>query len=147
MTGTKDDAEDAAIPPPATPPVNPVAIRWNDVWHQVAEDLAAHLEASRGHLITEDVVRFATALALQGVGVPAESIRFEQRVADIAASLDLVIGDVDAVIELKYPRDPEGAGAADTMTFGELLRDFYRLAWLSDCETWPPTRPRLSPDD
>ncbi len=48
-----------------------------------------------------------------------------------------MVGDgPDAVVELKYPRDPTGFGAADTMTFGELLRDFYRLAWLDLRDAW-----------
>ena len=139
---------DAAPPTPvAAPRQAPVTaaadaapvpvIPWDDVWSDVAEIVRGHVNAGRGHLLTEDVLRFATVLALEESGVPAAAVRFEHRIPEISASLDLVVGDdPDAVVELKYPRDPTGFGAADTMTFGELLRDFYRLAWLDLSDAW-----------
>jgi len=128
-----------AIPPPVSvsPPIPVEPPQWTAVWDQLARTVQAHIDAGRGHLVTEDVVRFATAVALEAAGVDPSRIRFEHRVPAISASLDLVI-DVPptSVVELKYPRDPRQAGAADTMTYGELLRDFYRLAWLDTSYAW-----------
>ncbi len=43
--------------------------------------------------------------------------------------MDLVVGrPPTGVVELKFPRDPRVYNAADTMTVGELLKDFCRLA-------------------
>jgi hypothetical protein len=46
------------------------------------------------------------------------------------ARVDLVVGSdrPGALIELKYPRESNPANAAWTMTLGEVLKDFYRLA-------------------
>ena len=48
----------------------------------------------------------------------------------LIGSIDLEVqGGWDAAIELKFPRDPRGSGAADTMTLGELLKDFFKVAY------------------
>lgn len=142
--GSSASRPTAVEPVPAAAEAAPAAvgagrrdIDWAAVWDSVAGAVHDHVRAGRSHWVTEDVVRFATARALEDAGVAPEEVRFEHRVADISASVDLVVGDgPDAVVELKYPRDPTGFGAADTMTFGELLRDFYRLAWLDLDDAW-----------
>jgi hypothetical protein len=52
--------------------------------------------------------------------------------------VDLCIdGHTGTVIELKYPRDSrKDAGSADTMTFGELVRDFCRVAVVDASDRW-----------
>lgn len=113
------------------------AIDWLPVWKEVATVLRDHRQAGRAHLMTEDVLRFATALALEGHGVDPGDIHIEHWVPGIAAKLDLVVGlPPSAAVEFKYPRDPESEGAADTDTHGQLLRDLYRLAWLEIDDAW-----------
>lgn len=132
---------DAAVaatrrPRPAAEPAGP-APDWPEVWRAVAARLQRHVNAGLQHLLTEDVIRFATIRALTDLGTDPSRVAVEHRVRDIAASIDLVIDrPPTAVVELKYPRDPEGAGAADTMTLGELIRDLYRLGWMADAEAW-----------
>ncbi len=63
--------------PDAASGVTLPAIPWDKVWAEVADTMRAHIDAGRGHLLTEDVVRFATVLALEESGVPAAAVRFE----------------------------------------------------------------------
>lgn len=112
------------------------ALDWPAVWAQVAAALQRHLHDGRGHLLTEDTVRFATVLALEDHGVDPQRLRLEHREPSVGGAVDLVIDVPPTVaVELKYPRDPTEKNAADTMTFGELLRDLYRLARL-DAHGW-----------
>ena len=116
-----------------------VSVDWERCWEDVAAVLRGHIDAGRQHLLTEDVVRFALAGILEAQGVTPDRIAFEHRVAGIGP-IDLVIdatpGTLGAAIEIKFPRDPKEKNAADTMTVGELLNDFYRLARLDAAEAW-----------
>jgi hypothetical protein len=42
---------------------------WRQLWHDVGARLATERAAGRGHLMTEDVVRYQTVLALEHFGV------------------------------------------------------------------------------
>jgi hypothetical protein len=43
--------------------------------------------------------------------------------------VDLAVGEPsEAVIEFNYPREPNETAAEWTQVFGEVLKDFYRLA-------------------
>jgi hypothetical protein len=111
----------------------------------VTSTLQDHLARGLRHLLTEDVVRFATIRALVDAGISPERLRVEHRIADLG-SIDLVVDlPPTAMLELKYPRDPQQQSAADTMTLGELLRDLYRLAWvdLEDSFAVQVIEPRL----
>ncbi len=87
-------------------PVNRAASRddvaWPDVWSDVARRLAAHPTAGRGHLLTEDVVRMETVLALGSAGVQARRLAFEHVAPELAGGkLDLVLDPPDgAVVEV-----------------------------------------------
>lgn len=112
---------------------------WPVVWKKVAQKLAEHRAAGRSHLLTEDAVRMCTVLALEEVGVRPGDLAIE--VLDPAlhgGKLDLVIaGDCGrTVIELKYPRGSKSGISPDTMTFGELLRDFLRVAVVHAADRW-----------
>ena len=115
-------------------------IDWDQVWAGVVRRLRAHVEAGRLHLLTEDAVRLCTVFALEDAGVSASSMAVE--VPDPALSggkLDLVVGDEPTrriVIELKFPRDARGPISPDTMTLGELLRDFHRVARVDAGRRW-----------
>ncbi|MGY1810651.1 hypothetical protein ACI8AF_25055 [Blastococcus sp. SYSU D00669] len=111
---------------------------WPSLWGQVAERLAAHRTAGRTHLLTEDTVRHETVLALETFGVTPERLALEVPAPALAGGkLDLVVDDAGlAVIELKYPRDSKTGISPDTMTLGELLRDFLRVAVVPAEERW-----------
>lgn len=124
------------IRPGETPPPVP-SPPWSAAWTAVSDVLTHHLDGGRAHLLTEDVVRFAMARALEDVGVAPSRITIEYRGAGIGP-IDLVIDapNLSAAVEIKFPRDPTGTGANDTMTVGELLNDFYRLARLTAVDRW-----------
>lgn len=112
---------------------------WPAVWHDVARQLRVHRQAGRGHLLTEDTVRLAAVFALESVGVAPKDIRVE--VFDPAlrgGKVDLVVQSPDerTVIELKYPRGSQSGISPDTMTLGELLRDFLRVALVPANDRW-----------
>ncbi|XVS61853.1 hypothetical protein ACQPYE_26640 [Actinosynnema sp. CA-299493] len=101
------------------------------MWTSVAAELRGHLDGGLGGLLTEDVVRFATARALVAAGVDAAVLRVEAPHPVLKGSrVDLVVGRPSpvALIELKFPREPNEVNAAWTMALGEVLKDFYRLA-------------------
>jgi hypothetical protein len=103
---------------------------WELVWASTASAIAAHQRRGHGHLLTEDAVRWAILAALEKCGVPAAQVTFEHRVKDVGP-IDLVVSNdngIAAAVEIKFPRDPRERNSADTMTVGELLNDFYRLA-------------------
>lgn len=117
-------------------------IDWPGAWFELAEFIRGQLDAGRRHLLTEDVVRFALVQVLGAQGVGPTRIAIEHRVRSIGA-LDLVVDPVPgnpetmaAAVEIKFPRDPRERNAADTMTVGELLNDFYRLARIDAPERW-----------
>lgn len=116
----------------------PVGIDWPATWRAVAARLGAHGAAGRGHLLTEDTVRFETVLELGARGVEAGRLAAEVLVPVLAGGkLDLVVDPpAGTVIEFKYPRDSRTGFSPDTMTFGELVRDFLRVAAVSATERW-----------
>lgn len=114
------------------------AVDWTAVWCDVADRVAAHRTAGRGHLLTEDTVRHETVLALEGVGIPPARLAAEVFVPQLPGrKLDLVLDPPDGVvIELKYPRGSRTGISPDTMTFGELIRDFLRVAVVPAQTRW-----------
>jgi hypothetical protein len=115
-----------------------VTIQWFAVWDEVGDTIADHLDHGRAHLLTEDVVRFATCSALEKHGVAASRMAFEWRIDGIGP-VDLAVDapELSAVVEFKFPRDPREKNSADTMTLGELLKDFWRLARIeATAERW-----------
>lgn len=101
------------------------------VWEIVAAEIRDHRAAGLGRLLTEDTVRFAAARALIAAGADPAGIRVEWPHPALAGSrVDLVIGGEPptALIEFKYPREPNEKNAAWTMALGEVLKDLYRLA-------------------
>ncbi|HEX6339751.1 DUF7669 domain-containing protein [Umezawaea sp.] len=105
---------------------------WLDaVWTAVAAELRGHLRSGLRGVLTEDVVRFSTARALVAAGVDATGLRVEAPHPTLKGSrVDLVVGRdrPAALVEFKFPREPNGWNAPWTMTMGEVLKDFYRLA-------------------
>ncbi|MGB3442069.1 MAG: hypothetical protein WBA97_25260 [Actinophytocola sp.] len=125
MTSWRERA-DAVSPGSGLPP-------WlsREVWAAVVAEVRGHRDGGFGALLTEDAVRFCAARALVAAGVKAAWLRVEvPHPALKGARVDLAVwGDRPvALIELKYPREPNPANAAWTMTLGEVLKDFYRLA-------------------
>jgi hypothetical protein len=108
------------------------------VWRDVAARMAAHYEAGRGHLVTEDVLRWATIDALGVAGVGPNLLVVEQIIPITRGKLDLVVRDDPPIaIEFKFPRDSRSGISPDTMTLGELLKDVHRLAALDEFgERW-----------
>lgn len=113
-------------------------IDWMPVWGDVAHRVGAHRSAGRGHLITEDSVRQETILALGDRGVAPDRLAVEVLAPALTGGkIDLVVDPpVGTVIELKYPRDSRTGFSPDTMTFGELLRDFVRVAAVQAHDRW-----------
>ncbi|MDP9436454.1 MAG: hypothetical protein M3P93_15185 [Actinomycetota bacterium] len=100
------------------------------MWQAVAAELAEYRRVGLERLLTEDVVRFATARALVAHGSEPSDMRLEWPHPALRGSrIDLVVGSPPAaLIELKYPREPNEKNAAWTMALGEVLKDLYRLA-------------------
>ena len=101
------------------------------MWAVVAGDLRDYRRQGFADLLTEDTVRFTTARALTTAGIDAARLRIEAPHPVLRGSrIDLLVGRYKsaALVELKYPREPNPANAAWTMTLGEVLKDFYRLA-------------------
>ena len=115
-----------------------IEIDWGIVWPNVSEAIEGHIAANREHLLTEDVLRFTTALELERSGIDPKGILTEYRLPmEIGGYVDLVIGDPpSAAVEFKFPRDPKDLSSADTMTYGELLKDFLRMATLGVTDGW-----------
>lgn len=101
------------------------------VWAEVAAELRSLRARGFAELLTEDSVRFCAARTLVEAGVDVAELRVEAPHPVLKGSrIDLLIGrgQPAALIEFKYPREPNPANAAWTMTLGEVLKDFYRLA-------------------
>lgn len=113
-------------------------VDWTQVWGSVAADLRDHLAAGRGHLLTEDVVRMSTVVAMQDRGVDAARLAVEVPAGELGGGkLDLVVdGVTGTVIELKFPRGSRTGISPDTMTLGELIRDFLRVAVVPARQRW-----------
>jgi hypothetical protein len=101
-----------------------------EVWDAVAAELREHRQRGLAGLLTEDTVRFAAARALVEAGVDPPGIESEWPHPVLKGSrVDLVVGRPPvAVIEFKFPREPNEQNAAWTMALGEVLKDLYRLA-------------------
>jgi hypothetical protein len=97
------------------------------LWSTVAARMASHVEAGREHLLTEDVLRFVTVASIEDQGITPDRLRLEHLLPD-KGKIDLVVGSPPTIaIEFKYPRDSRTGISPDTMTTGEMLKDFYRL--------------------
>lgn len=113
--------------------------QWVAVWNDVATQLQVHRSSGRGHLLTEDTVRMSTAMALERVGVIPADMRIEVFDPVLGGGkVDLVVEGPGGrtVIELKYPRGSRLGISPDTMTLGELLRDFLRVALVPAADRW-----------
>lgn len=77
-------------------------------------------------------------LALDSVGVSAGRLAAEYQAPALAGGkLDLILDPPGGVIiELKYPRDSRTGFSPDTMTLGELVRDFLRVAVVPAQQRW-----------
>lgn len=105
------------------------AVSWHDVWERVADDLGGWGARGMGHLLTEDVLRFATIRHLIDLGAPAGSLQIEWRRPGSRDAVDLALGAPErGAVEFKFPREPRPENAAWTTHLGELLKDYYRLA-------------------
>lgn len=113
-------------------------VDWTQVWGAVAAGLRDHLAAGRGHLLTEDVVRMSTVVAMQDRGVDAARLAVEVPASELGGGkLDLVMdGVTGTVIELKFPRGSRTGISPDTMTLGELIRDILRVAVVPARQRW-----------
>jgi hypothetical protein len=103
----------------------------SDLWERVAADLRGHRAAGLERLMTEDTLRFTTIKALAAEGVDPAGMRVEWPHPILKGSrVDLVAGGEPptALIEFKYPREPNDKNAAWTMALGEVMKDVYRLA-------------------
>lgn len=111
---------------------------WEQVWVDVARRLAEHRAAGRALLLTEDSVRWFTVQALEATGVSPDRLAVEVPASPLAGGkLDLTVdGVTGTVIELKYPRGSRTGISPDTMTLGELIRDFLRVAAVDAEDRW-----------
>lgn len=101
------------------------------VWEAVAAELRGYHRAGLARLLTEDVVRFATARALVAAGADPAGLRVEwPHPALSGARVDLVAGGEPpaVLLEFKFPREPSAANGPRTMLLGQVLKDLYRLA-------------------
>lgn len=115
------------------------AATWSTVWEATAARLRDHWAAGRGHLLTEDTLRMSFITALGDAGIGPSRLNAEVYAPALGmGKLDLCIdGHAGTIIELKYPRDSrKDAGSADTMTLGELVRDFCRVGVVDARERW-----------
>jgi hypothetical protein len=106
---------------------------WRDlnIWRMVAGELHGYRRDGMAGLLTEDTVRFAAARAFVAGGADPAGLNVEWPHPVLTGSrIDLTAGGRPprALIEFKYPREPNEKNAAWTMTLGEVLKDFYRLA-------------------
>ncbi len=79
-----------------------------------------------------------TVLALEAADVLPGRLAVEYRAPELSGGkLDLVLDPPSGcVVELKYPRDSRTGFSPDTMTLGELLRDFLRVAAVPAGDRW-----------
>lgn len=112
--------------------------QWDGLWRAVAARLAAERAAGRGHLLTEDVLRYQTVLALADLDVSPDRLRSEFLSPYLrGGKVDLMVdAPTGAAIEFKFPRDSSTGISPDTMTFGELLKDVVRMPMLQVESCW-----------
>ena len=79
--------------------------------------------AERRHLLTEDVVQFATVTVLAEQGLPADRLAAERTIAGIGRVELLVDPPGGAAIEFKFSREPSVMNTADTMAFDKQSKD------------------------
>lgn len=113
-------------------------IDWPNFWLSTADRLAFHWQVGRGHLLTEDSLRFSLVEALHDAGVGADRLAVEVLAPVMPkAKLDLTVDGVHGtIVELKYPRDSRTGISPDTMTLGEILRDFCRVGLVDAQDRW-----------
>lgn len=88
--------------------------------------------------MTEDALRMCLIESLGDHDVDPARLASEVYAPGLGTGkLDLTIdGSGGTVIELKYPRDSRTGFSPDTMTMGELLRDFCRVAVVDASDRW-----------
>jgi hypothetical protein len=113
-------------------------VDWSAVWSAVAARFTSHRVAGRGHLLSEHTLRWETMMVLEECGVRPGRLVVEHRAPELGGgSLDLVIDPpAGTVIEFKFPRGSSTGISPDTMTFGELLKDFLRVSVVPAEERW-----------
>jgi len=79
-----------------------------------------------------------TIFALEAAAVVAGRLQAEYLAPSLhGGKVDLVVDPPDGdVIELKYPRDSRTKFSPDTMTMGEMVRDFLRVAGMPARSRW-----------
>lgn len=79
-----------------------------------------------------------TVLALEAADVLPGRLAVEYRVPELrGGKIDLVLDPPGGcIVELKYPRDSRTGFSPDTMTLGELVRDFLRVAAVPASDRW-----------
>lgn len=79
-------------------------VAWERLWPALWEALDDYVRAGRRHLLTEDVVRFATVIVLAKRGITADRLVTERTVAGVGR-VDLLVDPPNgAAIEFKFPR-------------------------------------------
>lgn len=113
-------------------------VPWTQVWSDVANRVRLHRDAGRGHLLTEDAVRLETIMVLCELGAAPEQMVNEYLAPElVGGKIDLALDPPrGTLIEFKYPRDSRTGFSPDTMTLGELLRDFVRVASVPAEQRW-----------
>ena len=106
---------------------------WSQVWAATAAQLNQYRDAGLEGLLTEDVVRFATIQQLVAAGVPPADLEPEWRRPGSSDSVDLVVAapaGAMSALEFKYPREPREQNAPWTQQVGDIVKDYYRLAYM-----------------
>lgn len=111
---------------------------WPGVWRAVAARLREQRQHGLGHLLTEGTLRHDLVQVLVGSGVDPRRLAVEWPANVLqGGKVDLVLDPPSgAAVELKYPRGSRTPISPDTMTLGEMLRDFLRVSMLSFEEAW-----------
>ncbi|GLY85988.1 hypothetical protein Airi02_039170 [Actinoallomurus iriomotensis] len=101
------------------------------MWQAVVAELRVYRRDGLAGLLTEDTLRFTAARALVEAGADPARLSVEWPHPVLRGSrVDLAVGGRPpaALVEFKFPREPNEKNAAWTMVLGEVLKDFYRLA-------------------
>lgn len=102
-------------------------IQWSHLWERVAVDLSGHTDRGNLGLLTEDSVRWATAVWLQRLGVSASHLQTEVP-ASGRGRIDLTVEPRVAAIEFKFPRPPRSGKPPFTQHAGAVLADVIVLS-------------------
>lgn len=108
----------------------PNAIPWTQVWERVALELSGHTDRGNLSLLTEDSIRWATAVWLQRLGVAQSQLHVEVPTSE-RWRIDLVVEPGLSAIEFKFPRPPRSGTAPLTQHAGAVLADILRVATLT----------------